>query len=325
MGIPKQVMDADAEADRMLTENAQPSAAAAPDPNAPPAAAPAAEPGRNTPAPAEAPAAPATQTPPTPAADLETRFAQLEQAHKVLQGKYAAEVPRLSRRIRELEGENEQLRTRTAQPPAAAPQTPEELIAMIPEERRKEFGEQLMVAVAQTAREQARQIVDAAVQPVADSVKLAAHERFKLQLTEKVPDWKEINQDGTGFFEWLEETDELSGLPRQALLNAAYSAGDVEKCAKFFTKFKGTNQADTPPNAPAAPPPATPPARPSLAQQVVPRPAGGPPAPPKRTYRQSEVDTIVSNITKKRYPTAEAARLEQEIDAAYAEGRVQPD
>jgi hypothetical protein len=320
MGIPKQVLDGDAEATRMIEEAGKPEAAAAPENAAPPAAAPAAAPDGNTPAPAAAPDGSATQPPAAPAADLEARFAQLDQAHKVLQGKYAAEVPRLSRRVRELEGENEQLRTRTAPPPAPAAQmTPEELLATIPEADRNEFGERLMLTMARVSRANAHEAATAAVQPVAESVQQSNRERFYSQLTARVPDWRTLNADQDGFLTWLGETDELSGRTYQDMLNTAYSAGDVEKCAKFFDKYKGTH------SQPPAPPPAPPPARPSLNEQVVPRPAGGPPASQKRTYRQSEVDTIVTNITKKRYSTAEATRLEKEIDDAYSEGRVTPD
>jgi hypothetical protein len=149
---------------------------------------------------------------------------------------------------------------------------------------------------------------------------LTSQEVYFGKLAAVVPDWQTVNTD-QGFLEWLGEIDEISGEPRQAHLNRAFESLDVDRTAKLFNAYKRT----------VTPPSAQPPAqkRSEVQRQVAPGKSKTPPGPVpsdanSKIWRAAEIDEFYKALATGQYRNTpqEAARIEAEIDAAAASGRI---
>lgn len=264
------------------------------------------------------PVPPAPDSPPPPQEDdAQRRIADLEHKFQVLQGKYNAELPRMGARIKELETENSTLRTQAsdAQTQAAKAATEaERLKRLIPKEAADEFGEGLLTTTAKITQ----QVVDEAVAPLRKELAANRQEAFYADLDRVAPNWRDINKVGTGFYEWLGESDPLTGFPRQAMLNDAVANMDVPRVAAFVKAFTAGK-----PSAPGATA-AHAVQQGNLSRQVAPSKSGAatPPAPTPRTYTPEEYRKLTDKLVAGGFSPAEAAKLQAELDNAFNEGRV---
>lgn len=279
------------------------------------------------PAPAPTPDAP-TSPPPLPPENWEAKY-------RTLQGKYTAEVPRLSRELQA--SQNEVLRL-TAEL-AVAKATPATPAAPKTDPLVDQFGDTMaqgMRAAGAEAAEAVRKELAPVLADAAEAKRLAqealAREEaqrgveFDQRMTQLVPRWREIDQrdDWTAF---LNEFDPETGKHNGILVREAVQAYNAEGTAKVMNAFL----AKIMPAAPALPPaPTEPTAEPMLtpterlALQQVPGNAGAQQGldSGKKIYSQKEVGEAYANIAKGRY-TGEAGRaLIQELDIAAAEGRI---
>jgi hypothetical protein len=316
MAVPKQVQDQVEASNRIAQELANGNAPVANQENAVKTdAAPAQQPvdGGSTPT-----ATPAVTTE-QPTDDQ--RMAKLEHALSVLQGKYSAEVPRLTQQLRQAEGERDRLIAELegaklkADNAVADKQRAEAMLSkIVPEGATEEFGDSLMkttATIAQRATEEANR-------PIMEEIIRNRKALFASELSRLAPDWQEVNQEGTGFFEWLGEVDPLSGASRQQMLDAAINMLDSARVAKFILSFQKTKGAP----AQTAATPATPAS--NLQRQVAPaRATGATPPPAKdRIYSAAEYGKIINDLTRGVYSPADAARIKTEIDKAFHEGRI---
>ena len=142
---------------------------------------------------------------------------------------------------------------------------------------------------------------------------------FEARLLKAVPDFEQINAD-PAWIEWLDEVDPLIRAPRRAIAQQAYANGDVEAVKSYVELFKRSR----------APAPAVEPPKLSreqeLQRQVQPSRAttSAPSSGGKKTYTMGEAEALFNRI---QHLTAqgridEAKRLDAEISAAYAEGRI---
>lgn len=309
MTLPKAVVDATEEL-AALEQHLQAPVEPEPAPDGqtvdtPPAPEPSSEP-------APAPVAPADVPP-------EVSEEKWEHKYRRLQGKYDAEVPRLHQQVRELHSALQHLQQAPpAPPPAAPPKEPERYVS---DEDVASYGEDFVDIqrriTLDTTRELRQQVDELRAQLAQQSTQVQTVS-FETQLLEAIPGFRQLNQD-PAWVEWLDEFDPMIRGPRRMVAQAAYHRGDVEAVKGYVDLFRQSR---------GTPPVAAPKAdrQQELQRQVQPSRASGsvPPTGAKKTYTLGEADALFNRI---QHLTAqgridEAKRLDAEISAAYAEGRI---
>lgn len=272
---------------------------------------------QNDPAPANEPAPPAQ---PQAGAELDTAKKEAEswrQRYLVLQGKYDKEVPALSRQVGDLTEQIRELRQQLESRPVTPP---------VSDEDRERFGEDMIDVVTRISAK----VVEDAVKPVkeqlgtvkettetvAKETHRTAEQRFWADFDKLLADkglaFDSINND-PGFIKWLGETDGLSGVTRQKLLDEAISKFDAPRSARFFITY-----AEGLPKGDAA----------SLTQQIQPdnsAPGDDPLNSSKgRLWTRAQIKEFHEDVRRGKYKgrEAEARGIELDIAAAYREQRI---
>ncbi len=252
-----------------------------------------------------------------------------------LQGLFNAEVPKLQNRVRELEA---QVVATQAQPKPPAPEAtpPKKLVT---DKDVETYGGDLIDLIRRQASEIAqaeRAGLEAEITKlrgennqlqqqlggVAQQQTQTSRAAYEADLTKAVADWGQININPE-FHQWLAVPDPLSGIQRQKLLENAYGGFDVKRTAALFNAFKAEKGMLT-----AQPPVArTPPSE--LSRQIAPgtsrsAPSSSEPTGSERVFSQEEIHRFYTDVAKGLYAgkAQEAAKIEAEIDAAVAAGRV---
>lgn len=244
-----------------------------------------------------------------------------------LKGKYDAEVPRLHAQLKELNSQVQQLVAETTAR-AQAPVTPEPTKTLITEQDREAFGSDLLDLIDRATETKVSKFRDREAQlqreieelkskmgRVDETVGVSSKELFIDRLAKQVPDWETMNVD-QGFLSWLAEVDPVYGLPRQVALNSAYEAFDANRTAAIFKQYKAMTTPQQPQQV-----------RPNLQNQVAPTRSRTSPAPVTSTvdtkiFTQSEISKFYDEWRRGFIDEAEAVRIEQEIAAASADGRI---
>lgn len=270
--------------------------------------------------PAEPPAAPIPPAKDESAAMWEHKYRTLQGVIEANERNWRGEKQKLNERIQQLE----------QQPPAPAPETP-----LVTDKDVETYGPELMDVIGRKAQDIAQQIVAQRMQelqPVleqtrnqagqaAAQVYQSAQDKFYADLAAQVHDWRTVDND-TRWHAWLGEVDPLSGVQRQAYLNNAVQAMDVDRTARLFGAFKQAAGLAQPSAQPAAPAPASPPQSPS------PRSVGTATAPmprePNVAVKRSEISAHYKRSSMDHsYRTTEAYReMEQRISTATAMGQI---
>ena len=193
----------------------------------------------------------------------------------------------------------------------------------------EEFGADLVgmvTRVSQATLARAAQVLDAKLAEVdakiaaltdqlkgtSQTVVASAEQTFFDRLTRLVPEWERINAD-QGFLNWLAEEDPVYGVPRQNALHLAQQQLNVERVAAVFNAYIGPRKEQAPKTDP-------------LDKHVSPKSAASvAPAPTsKPVITQAQITQFYNELRQGKYRgnEAEAARLEQLINSALAEGRV---
>ena len=280
----------------------------------------------------EQPAPPVDPASPSPPPPSETTSEETwQRRYKTLQGKFNAEVPRLSSQVQDLTRQLADAQSKIdALAKKSEPKAPAK--SLVTDKDIEAFGGDLVDLVKRQAQETAEQLAEERLSRLAEENDILRkqltgvaerqvsndREVYFAKLGTKVPDYEELNVD-EGFIAWLEEADPLSGQARQEYLNSAFKGFDVERTAQLFNAYKATV-------APSAPPAKT--INRDLQRQVTPSTSKvtGPTEPQQdtRIWKQSEIAEFYADITKGKYKgeAAEQARIEAQIDQAVAEGRV---
>ncbi len=279
--------------------------------------------------PPPAPPQPVSQepsVPPTPPQD----DSWLTKYH-ALKGKYDAEVPRLHAELREMKAQMQQLVADKAAVEAKATKPQESQKTLITEQDREAFGPDLIDLIERAAESKLSAYGQREVElvneiktlkqelaSVSERQGISDKDRFLMGLGQRVADWETLNVD-PGFLEWLQQVDPVYGAPRQAALTAAYEVLDVDRVARIFNTYK---QTVTPPAQPQ-----TQPQKPDLQRQVAPTRSRSttPPAASasnQRIFTQQEITQFYDEWRRGFIDNDEAARMEKEITAAAAQGRV---
>jgi hypothetical protein len=286
---------------------------------------------------------PPTETDPTPPTELvdpppvstETPPAEpqpdnrWESKYHTLKGMYDAEVPRLHNQVRELQQNMQQLMDEKKEADIRAAQQPDPVKSLITEQDKEAFGTDLIDLIERATEskisgfkaregELLSEINQLKTQlgTVSERQVVSDQDRFTFALGQKVPDWEQFNVD-PGFLQWLSEVDPVYGMPRQFALTNAYNALDVDRVANVFNVYKAS----------VTPKTTEKPSKPTLQSQVAPtrsRAASAPTATDanQKFWSQPEIEEFYSEWRRGYLDNEEAVRMEKEIHAAIAEGRV---
>jgi hypothetical protein len=264
-------------------------------------------------------------TSPTDVAD------DFEQKYRTLRGKYDAEVPRLHRQVKELTDRVEALTRATQEAPRSTePTKPKEKVSYVTDADRAEFGEELIDVQRRVAREVAEEyqeqlaaqaeVIRKLEAQVANTGNRLGEMSFAQQLNALVPDFAQIDRDER-WVAWLNEYDPILRGPRKVPAQAAFNAGDADAVAHYVKLWKESISAPTEP--------ARDPRQVELEKQVAPNRSANSvrtqsAGKDTRVYSPREVEAAWNKIRvlNTRGQTAEAAKLEADITAAYLEGRV---
>jgi hypothetical protein len=270
-----------------------------------------------------------------------------DQRYRVLQGKYNTEVPTLSRQVRDLNGQVQELaatnRTLMAAlqtrpvTPSAAPSVPKTtrdraLAAGFSEKEIEEFGEELVNMMLRTAenvagpqlaqlrQENAR--LASTVNNTRQTIAQSAEQRFWADLETQVPEWAEINASQE-WLDWLQLGDVFSGRTRNDGLQDAFRTYDARRVAGIMNTFKAEDaRAPTVGNTHVDPTTLVAPGQPGSG---TPAPAGMTHATEAPIWTEAQVRQFYSDKRRGKIRGAEAARVEAEINLATAQGRIKPD
>jgi hypothetical protein len=288
----------------------------------------------------------AQQPQPEPRPGTQHQQDEWQHRYRTLQGKYDAEIPHLRAQIQQLE----QLIATMQSAPAQSQAQPTQLVAEIPEEDYTTYGPEFVDSTRRWARAELspevtdlrRQIAELqahAQQSTGDRVK----DRVRQDLDrdpELAGRWQAMDGD-PGFNQWLQEFDPFSGNRRLDMLRAAYASGDSVRTGRFFKAYihEHTDPTYNPPiQQPQTPQPYVGPsngqyagngaaqmdlsayAAPGRASNATP----GPGAPDQRIWTTREIQAFYDGRLKGRFRgrDQEADRLERDILAAAAEGRI---
>lgn len=258
---------------------------------------------------AEPPAENAPDAPKPKFPDADPNDPSWEQKYKVIANKYSAEVPRYAAEIRSLKAEIESLKQRLSTPQQPA----QSASSQIKPEEIEEYGEKFVDFVKRAAQEAVPADVETLKQSVEEVRKTQGaleRKRFFEELGGLSTTWQSLNED-KGFLEWLGELDPYTGAQRQQLFDDAYEKLDAWRVANFFNAYSDGMPKQEPP-----------PPKPSLETQVTPKVTGRT-APPqgKKIYTHADVARFYDDLRRGKYSQDEAAKIEQDIFAAQAEGR----
>lgn len=279
-------------------------------PQDPPAPNPEPEP---DPAPQDPPADPAPTDPQDQPPQDPPEENPWEHKYKVMEGKYRAEVPRLAADNRDLRQKLDNLSAEMEQLKSQASKPSQPLISA---EDREKYGDDLLDVIKRTAQEQVaakdqeiaelKRRLDSVHQDTAKNAEVSFYD----QLATKVPDWVTINADDN-FLKWLDEYDELTGRTRQDLLSEAEGTRDAERVARFFTKWKSTQQQNVATSQRNLQAQVTP-----DSNKVVKPPVG------KRYFTRAEIADFYSAARRGEISSKDMIAMESEIHSATVEGRI---
>jgi hypothetical protein len=182
--------------------------------------------------------------PPNEQPDEHKKDDQWEHRYKVLEGKYRAEVPRISADNREL---RQKLDALTEELEKVKTQGSVPLSSLISQEDREKYGDELLDVMKRSAQEQvsSKDVEIQALRKQLESVSLNTAKTAELGFFERlgqlVPDWNTVNSEDE-FLKWLDEYDEFTGRTRQELLSDAEQARDADRTARFFNSWKATQK-----------------------------------------------------------------------------------
>jgi hypothetical protein len=280
--------------------------------------------------------APAPADPPKPSDDDSSTW---RQRYLSLQGQYNSQVPALQQQVHTLTESvaqlTQQLKTKEAPAPEPSPEAElvtkkdvdafgEDLVDLARRIAKDEFGKRESKYLKQIEALQG-QLAEAKGQvgEVVESTAKSANERFFEALDAKLPGWDQV-QATAECQEWLGTRIAGTTATWDMALKDAAGRRDVktvlEVFENFFMKHPTLN-----PNAPA---PAPAPAKQELQRQVAPSKssASSPTANTKRTYTGAEYQAESMRLMRlmQKGQVEEAGRLDAELNAALAEGRVTP-
>ena len=267
---------------------------------------------------------------------------RLLQKYKTLQGMYNAEVPRLHSQNKEMQQKlqhMEQLLASLSEQQKQATQKPVEVEKLVTEKDIEEYGDSIdmmrkvtreelgsvasRIAQLENVIQQFQSNVVPQVEQVVKRQASSSEQMFWSDLSNRVPDWREINDD-QDFQSWLLEIDPLTGISRQTYLEDAQRLLDARRVATFFDTWRENNgvasvaRSDSRVQQNAS----------ELEKQVAPgrsKSSGNPKSNTAKVYTPQDIEKFFSDVRQGKYKGREAERdkIERDIFAAQRENRIQ--
>lgn len=255
-------------------------------------------------------------TPPAESADEELKRLRAENerltaAHSTLKGKYDAEVPRLHDELKKAKAASGG--DPAAPQPAGKASKPEELKTLTDDERHM-MGDGYLSVTMKVVREILGSDLPEHLQPLSSKLDYLARmtdAQYRERLAERVPNWQRQNDD-PGFYAWLQQIDPATGRLRHDLLKEADDLMQGNRVADIFLAYTerreigasrtGKQPSPTPPREQLGDPP---PAALDVEGKI---------------WTRAQIKQFYAE--KKDMDKAEARKIEQDIFAAYNEGRV---
>ncbi len=276
---------------------------------------------------------PADQTPPAdPPADPPAQPQDnWEHSYKSLKGRYDKQqqaINELSQHVRNLEAAVVDRDARLAAAIASPPAAPAAAVAVadLTEQEIEEFGPELVAIIERKAKAIAANMtagfqakLDKLEQNVTRTTKLTAHQQKMADLDKALPNWREIN-DSDEFVNWLQLTDEYSGLNRHSMLTKAWDNNETSRVLAFFKGFIAEQATADPEPTEAVTRKVTP-----LEKLAAPGRAGGSGTQPpkeKPIITQSEIARKTRDYINGRISEADKAAWDKVVIEAANEGRV---
>jgi hypothetical protein len=247
-----------------------------------------------------------------------------EHKYNVLKGKYNSEVPKLQTQLNTYRDEVGRLQEEAK----ATPQTPAEDVSNLNTDEKlshltEQYGEDFLTDMRSIFQGEVGQVRDE-VNQIRNTNQETAQEKGFMTLDGLLPGWREQNEDPL-FKDWLNESDDLSGIRRQDLLQKSFNDGKLTQVVNLFKAFNGnsarpqTNLANedlTPTNMTEQP-----------AQQRRQMPNTGVNTgdqTEQRIYTKAQVDKFYRDTEMGRFKGQEAAAeaTERDIFLAQREGRI---
>ncbi|PLX71807.1 MAG: hypothetical protein C0602_00100 [Denitrovibrio sp.] len=241
--------------------------------------------------------------------------------YNVLQGKYEAEVPRLSAELKTLKRQFNELHSVNQELTAKLEAKPE--IELNPEEY-GEYGDE-MKKLAQYTVDQAKTIAalnaklentSRQVSQSSEATKQQNTTYMLSQLKAVVPDWETIN-DSQEFKSWLAEVNPYTRAQRQVSINAAVDEYDHEALIlifKDYMKEKGLSDEKANQEADSR--------RKNLEKQIQPKKRPGDAPTTEKIFTTSEIDKFYTESAQGKYTDEEFEKLNAEINKAVTDGRI---
>ena len=245
-------------------------------------------------------------------AELREKLSESEQRYKTLQGM-----------ARYKEDENQRLQTLLAQMAEAERTQPEQQRAAPkadPGEAKdkEEFGEDFVDMVNRAIDRRLSKFeerlgrTEGLAKQSYETTTVTRQERFETKLTEKVPNWRDIDVT-EDFKNWLNSSNTRLEIVRKGMAN--YDANAIAEIFELYTQLTGKGQVSSK-EKPA-------PAGKSLESKVAPskgRASKPSSAPDKKIWTRTEIAQVFNN--RRGYDQKEFDRLQREIFAAQKEQRV---
>jgi len=249
-----------------------------------------------------------------------------EHKYHRLQGKYDAEVPRLHQELKELRQAFVALQQDKPKlsSPEEKPEPPQQT-KFVTQEDEDNFGSDLLDVQRRVAREELAELRNEIAtlkqtnQQFQEQFGQVRTDSFQSRLLHAVPDFAQVDNDPR-WATWLDEVDPMLRGPRRRMAEYAWNNGDVDTLRAYVDMWRASiGEAGKPTRKDRSE---------ELKKQVQPTRASAPAgatAQRGRIYTDVEArrafDHIQKLISAGKYD--EASTLEQEISAAYVEGRVQ--
>jgi hypothetical protein len=248
-----------------------------------------------------------------------------EQRYRSLNGMYNADMPRLQAQVKEMTSQVQILMSELEQernkPVESKP------VSNITDEDRETFGPDLVELIERAAegkvatlRDREKTLIaqieafEKRLGMVTERQVESERDRFINGLNSLAPNWEALNVD-QGFMSWLSEIDPIYGVSRQAALNTAYEASDANRVAQIFNIYSGMRA-----------PVAQQRNNQELKRQIAPSTSRGSAAPIEQNntkiFSSREIEQFYNDWRRGDITEDEAARIEREINAAAAEGRI---
>jgi len=257
-----------------------------------------------------------------------------EHKYKVLQGMYNAEVPRMTKDIRDLKAELEGLKKAPVQPVADVAS------ALISDKEKTEYGADLIDVMKRAAREEFLPEIQRlkeensqlknSVGDITETASESARTSVYTRLTDEIPNWQQINSDQK-FITWLQDIDIYSGQTRNTMIQQAFERNDAQRVLAFFKGYLDEVSATVAHStAPAAVTPVAQPAKKvpvdALVAPGTPGSTGGTTAAQANTqiWTQAQISAFYRDVQKGAFKgrEAEKTKIERDIIAAVSEQRI---